>query len=59
MIRLPSTRLIHWRNMPGMWGWYIKELWIVTGQTNIGQPWEDRAQKGFILRQYAIDYGKE
>ncbi len=40
-------------------GLVYKELWIVTGQTNIGQPWEDRAQKGFILRQYAIDYGKE
>lgn len=40
-------------------GLVYKELWIVTGQTNIGLPWEIRAQKGFILRQYAIDYGKE
>ncbi len=40
-------------------GLVYKEFWIVTGQINIGSPWEDRAQKGFILRQYAIDYGKE
>lgn len=40
-------------------GLVYKELWIVVGQINIGAPWEDRAEKGFILRQYAIDYGKE
>lgn len=40
-------------------GLVYREFWIVTGQINIGSPWEDRAQKGFILRQYAIDYGKE
>lgn len=40
-------------------GMVYKEFWIVAGQTNIGLPWEDRAEKGFILRQYAIDYGKE
>jgi hypothetical protein len=40
-------------------GLVYKELWIVAGQINIGAPWEDRAEKGFILRQYAIDYGKE
>ncbi len=40
-------------------GLVYKEFWIVAGQTNIGLPWEDRAQKGFILRQYAIEYGKE
>lgn len=40
-------------------GLVYREFWIVTGQINIGAPWEDRAQKGFILRQYAIDYGKE
>ena len=40
-------------------GLVYKEFWIVVGQINIGAPWEDRAEKGFILRQYAIDYGKE
>ncbi|MCB0506697.1 MAG: hypothetical protein R2739_08720 [Chitinophagales bacterium] len=40
-------------------GLVYKELWIVTGQINIGAPWEDRAEKGFIVKQYAIDYGKE
>lgn len=40
-------------------GLVYRELWIVVGQINIGAPWEDRAEKGFILRQYAIDYGKE
>ena len=40
-------------------GLVYKEFWIVEGQINIGAPWEDRAEKGFILRQYAIDYGKE
>ena len=40
-------------------GLVYREFWIVVGQINIGSPWEDRAQKGFILRQYAIDYGKE
>jgi hypothetical protein len=40
-------------------GMVYKEFWIVTGQTNIGLPWEDRAEKGFIMKQYAIDYGKE
>jgi hypothetical protein len=40
-------------------GLVYKEFWIVTGQTNIGLPWIDRAEKGFITWQYAIDYGKE
>lgn len=40
-------------------GLVYKELWIVTGQINIGAPWQDRAQKGFILHQKAIAYGKE
>ena len=40
-------------------GLVYKEFWMVTGEINIGSPWEDRAEKGFILRQYAIDYGKE
>lgn len=40
-------------------GLVYKEFWIVTGQTNIGLPWIDRAEKGFIIWQYAIDYGKE
>ncbi|HMV14834.1 MAG TPA: hypothetical protein PKK18_09765 [Chitinophagales bacterium] len=40
-------------------GMVYKEFWLVEGQINIGAPWEDRAEKGFILRQYAIDYGKE
>lgn len=38
-------------------GLVYKEFWIVTGQTNIGAPWFDRAEKGFIMFQYAIDYG--
>ena len=40
-------------------GLVYREFWIVVGQINIGAPWEDRAEKGFILRQYAVDYGKE
>lgn len=40
-------------------GLVYKELWIVTGEINIGAPWQDRAQKGFILKQNAIAYGKE
>lgn len=40
-------------------GLIYSECWIVTGEINIGSPWEDRAEKGFILRQYAIEYGKE
>jgi hypothetical protein len=40
-------------------GLVYKEFWVVTGQHDIGLPWEQRAEKGFILRQYAIGYGKE
>ncbi|MDB5226574.1 MAG: hypothetical protein JWN78_767 [Bacteroidota bacterium] len=40
-------------------GLTYKEFWIVTAQTQIGLPWIDRAEKGFIMWQYAIDYGKE
>lgn len=44
-------------------GLIYKENWIVTSQDTFKirnqYPWQDRADKGFIVRQYAIDYGKE
>ncbi len=44
-------------------GLIYKEFWIVTTQDSLKIrlqfPWEQRADKGFILRQYAIYYGKE
>lgn len=44
-------------------GMIYKENWVVTSQDTIKirlqYPWQDRADKGFIIRQYAIDYGKE
>jgi hypothetical protein len=44
-------------------GMIYKENWIVTSQDTIKirlqYPWQDRADRGFIIRQYAIDYGKE
>lgn len=44
-------------------GLIYKEDWVVTSQDTLKirlqYPWQDRADKGFIIRQYAIDYGKE
>ncbi len=40
-------------------GLVYKELWVVKGQTNIGQPWDVRAEKGFILTLQAIESGTE
>jgi len=44
-------------------GLIYKENWIVTSQDTFKirnqYPWQDRADKGFIVKQYAIDYGKE
>lgn len=40
-------------------GLVYKELWVVKGQTNIGEPWIDRAEKGFIVTLQAIDSGTE
>ncbi len=40
-------------------GLSYKELWVVKGQTNIGDPWIDRAEKGFILTLQAIESGTE
>lgn len=44
-------------------GLIYRENWIVTSQDTLKirlqYPWEDRADRGFIIRQFAIDYGKE
>ena len=44
-------------------GLIYRENWIVTTQDTFKirnqYPWEDRADRGFIIRQFAIDYGKE
>lgn len=44
-------------------GLVFKECWLLTTQDSVkirlNFPWEQRADKGFIIRQYAIDYGKE
>jgi len=44
-------------------GLIYKEMWMVSTQDSIKirlqLPWEQRADKGFIVRQYAIAYGKE
>lgn len=44
-------------------GLVYKEFWLLTTQDSVkirlNFPWEQRAQKGFIIRQNAIDYGKE
>lgn len=40
-------------------GMVYKELWVVKGQTNIGLPWDERAEKGFILTLQAISSGTE
>jgi len=53
------AREIYARNV----GMIYRENWIVTSQDTLKirlqYPWQDRADKGFIIRQYAIDYGKE
>ncbi|MBX7224391.1 MAG: hypothetical protein K1X55_00035 [Chitinophagales bacterium] len=40
-------------------GLVYKELKVLTSQNNFDQPWEQRAEQGFILRMSAIEYGKE
>lgn len=40
-------------------GLVYREFWVVTSQSNFDQPWPIRAEKGFIVRQYAVGYGKE
>lgn len=44
-------------------GLVYREMWILTTQDSLKIrlqfPWEQRAEHGFILRQYAIGYGKE
>ena len=44
-------------------GLIYKEMWMVSTQDSVKirlqLPWEQRADKGFIIRQYAIAYGKE
>lgn len=40
-------------------GLVYKEMQILAAQGNFGLPWEIRAEKGFIVRQYAVGYGKE
>jgi hypothetical protein len=40
-------------------GLVYKELWVVEGQTDIGEPWKDRAEKGFIFTLQAIESGTE
>jgi len=44
-------------------GLIYRENWIVTSQDTLKirlqYPWQDRADKGFIIRQFAIAYGKE
>ncbi len=44
-------------------GLIYRESWIVTSQDTFKirnqYPWQDRADRGFIIRQFAIDYGKE
>lgn len=44
-------------------GLVYKEMWIVTTQDSVKirlqLPWDQRADRGFIIRQYAIGYGKD
>lgn len=40
-------------------GLIYKELRFLKSQNNIGLPWEERAEQGYILRMSIIDYGKE
>ena len=44
-------------------GLVYKEMWMLSSQDTLkiklNFPWEQRADKGFIIRQYAIKYGKE
>jgi hypothetical protein len=40
-------------------GLVYKELWRLDAQLVDGQTYENNAVFGFILRQYAIEYGKE
>jgi len=44
-------------------GLIYKENWILTSQDTLKirlqYPWQDRADRGFIIRQHVIDYGKE
>lgn len=40
-------------------GLVYKELWRLDAQLVDGQTYEDNAVFGFILKQYAIEYGKE
>ncbi len=40
-------------------GLVYKELWRLDAQLVDNQSYEDNAVFGFILRQYAVDYGKE
>ena len=40
-------------------GLVYKELRFLKSQNNIGLPWEERAEQGYILRMSIIDYGKD
>jgi len=44
-------------------GLVYREMWLLTTQDpvkiSLQLPWEQRADKGFIIRQYAIGYGKD
>lgn len=54
-INLTSSEEVYARGV----GLVYKELKVLASQNNFDQPWEQRAEQGFILRMSAIEYGKE
>ncbi|HUH73888.1 MAG TPA: hypothetical protein VLZ75_05720 [Chitinophagales bacterium] len=40
-------------------GMVYKEWWHLETQKNFDKPWEEKAEKGFILKMYAIEHGME